>query len=694
MPENQLNVSPSTPQHSKEFSKNPAVSPTLSIIIPALNEAGIIDRLLQDLVSGITSDNIDDVEIIVCDSHSQDDTAYIVAQFAQLYPSVVSLVLAPKSGVSLARNLASQHAQGKYLAFLDADARITLKCLLNGVAEMKQRNLVSAAYKFNPSSDYLPDKLLVGLFNLSIGIAQYLAPTAPGAAGYLIKKEAHDQCGGFNESMHFGEDVEYLRRASEYGTYRVLNQGRIQWDMRRFNEEGRVNVVWKMLYGTVAQIKNPAITELPFDYKVGHFGNTDQQTPNTTPTPKILAQSYKVIAHTPRVIPAEMASPFHFLKRPLGQVDFLDLMIHHGRRISPYCLDDKRRCMLFIETEEGIDLLNADPFFYEAQRDHAIRIYAVPYGSLGLLADLLANPPSQQHQQEQEQEQQQQQSHPTHKVKPVFLHSTGRCGSTLLSQLMDSVKGVISISEPDFYSQAMILSNTESDRDEELKQVLNSCTRLLSYHLSCTHKNSTLHLIKLRSWTIFGARLLEWQQHKARHLFLYRQPLPTINSFLNAYFSKRQYQFWRRFKLDTVLLSVLGSIPWTSQTLGATVPLFNHPDYSRNGRQDAAQYFTLQWLSHMSAAEKIKRDHPQFFAEFIRYEELKENPSALLEQIMSELQGDNYQFSNPDQGLDAILSRNSQQGSRMQSKGEYLLSKKDTNHINALLARTQSSTLS
>ena len=68
---------------------------------------------------------------------------------------------------------------------------------------------------------------------------------------------------------------------------------------------------------------------------------------------------------------------------------------------------------------------------------------------------------------------------------PVFLHSTGRCGSTLLSQLLGSVEGALSVSEPDFYSQAMMLSKESSGkRDAELTKLMQNFTRLLSYHLN------------------------------------------------------------------------------------------------------------------------------------------------------------------------------------------------------------------
>lgn len=637
--------------------------PIASIIIPALNEAGTIDRLLNDLLEEAD----DNVEIIVCDSQSDDDTALIVTRYTQRHANIVKLVQAPQRGVSLARNLGAQKAKGEYLVFLDADARITLASLLDGIKEMQERDLVSAALKFRSASDYLPDHLLILLSNLSIQFMQYFKPTAPGAAGYIIKHEAHNTYGGFNQAMHFGEDVEYLRRVSQGGKFRILKQGRIQWDMRRFQQEGRLNVLWKMTWGTIAQLKDVTVTDIPFDYDVGSFHEEVNVTGNKKRgEQRIFAQCYQVTGTVPRIIPAEMASPFHFLKRPLEQVDFLQVMKENGKNISPYCLDDKRRCLLFIQAPDALDLLSADPFFYDAQRDHATKIYAVPYASLNTLIEELVD--------EQE-------------ALPVFLHSTGRCGSTLLSQLLGSVEGTLSVSEPDFYSQAMMLSKESSGkRDAELTKLMQNCTRLLSYHLNRSKPNASLHLIKLRSWAIFGAHLLQWDEKPAKHLFLYRQAEPTVNSFLNAYFSLGQYKFWRRWKLDTLLLRVLGTVPTSREALGATVPLFNHPKFRTDGRQGADRYFTLQWLSHMEAAHNIQQAFPGFFSMVLCYEELKAQPEKYLHMIMESLAGAETDFQVVTD-LNNILSRDSQAGSRFQSKGEQLLTETDKAHVASLLAR-------
>lgn len=59
----------------------------------------------------------------------------------------------------------------------------------------------------------------------------------------------------------------------------------------------------------------------------------------------------------------------------------------------------------------------------------------------------------------------------------VFLHSTGRCGSTLLCRLLGDAAATVSVSEPDFYSQLVLLRDGASPAAEaRLGAVTAACT--------------------------------------------------------------------------------------------------------------------------------------------------------------------------------------------------------------------------
>lgn len=111
----------------------------VSVLIPARNEEKNIGNLLNDLIS---QDHLN-IEVIVFDDQSDDNTAAIVKQFAlsdKRIKLVNSASLPPGwLGKTHACNVLSEHANGDYLLFIDADVRIGNRLLDNAV-EFSQRH--------------------------------------------------------------------------------------------------------------------------------------------------------------------------------------------------------------------------------------------------------------------------------------------------------------------------------------------------------------------------------------------------------------------------------------------------------------------------------------------------------------------------------------------------------------------------
>ena len=85
----------------------------ISVIIPTHNRAGLLARALVS----VFSQTFAPVEVIVVDDGSTDHTEDLVRdKFPQ-----VSYLRQPQQGVSRARNLGIQQAQGEWLSFLDSD---------------------------------------------------------------------------------------------------------------------------------------------------------------------------------------------------------------------------------------------------------------------------------------------------------------------------------------------------------------------------------------------------------------------------------------------------------------------------------------------------------------------------------------------------------------------------------------------
>ncbi len=90
---------------------------TISIIVPAYNAAKYLNKSLESILCQTWSN----LEIIVVDDASSDQTASIISSFAEKDPRIRFLHKETNEGVSFARNDALDLATGEYLMFVDGD---------------------------------------------------------------------------------------------------------------------------------------------------------------------------------------------------------------------------------------------------------------------------------------------------------------------------------------------------------------------------------------------------------------------------------------------------------------------------------------------------------------------------------------------------------------------------------------------
>lgn len=94
----------------------------LSIVIPAYNAGNYIERCLDSILD---QDYHMDIEIIVVNDGSTDNTAEILARYENRYPDVFRIITKENGGQAAARNDGKDAAQGDWLWFCDADDYIT-----------------------------------------------------------------------------------------------------------------------------------------------------------------------------------------------------------------------------------------------------------------------------------------------------------------------------------------------------------------------------------------------------------------------------------------------------------------------------------------------------------------------------------------------------------------------------------------
>ncbi|MBR2469123.1 MAG: glycosyltransferase family 2 protein [Fibrobacter sp.] len=135
----------------------------ISVVIPSYNRAPLLKRAMESVLNQSYSD----IELIVVDDGSTDDTAQVVGKFKD---SRVRYVYQKNSGACVARNRGVDEATGDYIAFHDSDdlwhsnklelqlealtkqGADVLFCRMNRVVSGKKVGLVSDYFK----SGFLP----------------------------------------------------------------------------------------------------------------------------------------------------------------------------------------------------------------------------------------------------------------------------------------------------------------------------------------------------------------------------------------------------------------------------------------------------------------------------------------------------------------------------------------------------------
>lgn len=89
----------------------------VSIIMPSYNSENYIEAAIKSVLNQTYSN----IELIVVDDCSDDDTKKIVLDFCDIDERIKFFELEKNSGVSAARNYAISKSTGNYIAFLDSD---------------------------------------------------------------------------------------------------------------------------------------------------------------------------------------------------------------------------------------------------------------------------------------------------------------------------------------------------------------------------------------------------------------------------------------------------------------------------------------------------------------------------------------------------------------------------------------------
>jgi glycosyltransferase involved in cell wall biosynthesis len=184
------------------------------VVIPTLNEASNIGCLLRSLLE----QEHPPLQVIVADGGSGDGTLAIVRQVAHeaVGGPVQVLAIECERSVSRQRNEGANRAHGDILVFMDADDRAPRGFLRRVASSYRRWPFAVACPWLRAREPSLPIRGAYFLFNVGFWLGQGWLRLGSGVC-ILVRREVFERSGGFDPSLHLGEDIHLIRRASGPG---------------------------------------------------------------------------------------------------------------------------------------------------------------------------------------------------------------------------------------------------------------------------------------------------------------------------------------------------------------------------------------------------------------------------------------------------------------------------------------------
>jgi len=196
--------------------------PQISVVIPVYRA----EETVTAAIESVEAQGREDLEIIVVDDASPDNTVAVLRQFLKERPHVILIALDRNLGPAGARNRGIEAAHGEWIAFLDGDDAWLPWRIQSQLTALKQ----------NPEAVLLCGDLHVegvsgngGAVTVStapgdatlrtraITLEQFLDENPVATSTVLVRKTALAAAGGFDEQFRGPEDIDLWMRVCHVG---------------------------------------------------------------------------------------------------------------------------------------------------------------------------------------------------------------------------------------------------------------------------------------------------------------------------------------------------------------------------------------------------------------------------------------------------------------------------------------------
>lgn len=190
--------------------QQPRRLPTISVIMPCYNVA----RFVSESVASVFGQTYPEVELIVIDDGSDDNTVEILRSLVDKHPGRMKLLSQDHQGPYPARNLGLRNAKGELIAFLDADDLWKEECveslyigLMEQNADLAYCGWQNLGVTTHSTKPFIPPKYEEG--NMS---EEFLRSCPWPIHAALTRRTVIDAVGGFSERYFSSMDYDLWLR--------------------------------------------------------------------------------------------------------------------------------------------------------------------------------------------------------------------------------------------------------------------------------------------------------------------------------------------------------------------------------------------------------------------------------------------------------------------------------------------------
>jgi len=185
--------------------------PLISVVTPTYNRGGYLQRSLDSVLD----QNFADMELILVDDGSNDNTPQIAAGITD---TRFHYVRRAHSGAPASRNACIENAQGKYLLWLDSDDELIAGTLEHYANEINTHPKIDILYGDLQLRDNSGNNSILAFDNYHHTdnlLAKLIRGTIIPNPGTLVRKSLYNEHGNYDVRFRRAHDFEFWSRALE-----------------------------------------------------------------------------------------------------------------------------------------------------------------------------------------------------------------------------------------------------------------------------------------------------------------------------------------------------------------------------------------------------------------------------------------------------------------------------------------------